>query len=72
MTLTKLTQSDIDAATKKTSLEAEEKTLLASLASTDWYIARFAETGKEIPAEIATERQAARDRISVIRTEIGS
>lgn len=39
------------------------------LASTDWYATRFAETGKAIPVEITTQRNAARERISELRAE---
>lgn len=35
----------------------------AYLASTDWYVVRFAETGVEIPADISASRQAAREAI---------
>ena len=42
---------------------------LAYLASTDWYVARFAETGTAIPDEIKVARQAARD--SVVKGEEG-
>jgi hypothetical protein len=35
----------------------------AYLASTDWYVVRFAETGVAIPDDIATARQEARDAI---------
>lgn len=35
----------------------------AYLASTDWYVVRFAETGVAIPADILSARQAARDAI---------
>ena len=35
----------------------------AYLASTDWYVVRFAETGVVIPADVAAARQAARERI---------
>lgn len=37
------------------------------LNSTDWYAVRYAETGVEIPADIKTARQAARDEISTLR-----
>lgn len=37
------------------------------LNSTDWYAVRYAETGVEIPADIKTARQAARDEISALR-----
>lgn len=36
---------------------------LRYLASTDWYVIRHQETGKEIPADILAARQAARDSI---------
>jgi hypothetical protein len=36
---------------------------LAYLASTDWYIVRNQETGTEIPDEILTKRQQAREEI---------
>jgi hypothetical protein len=36
---------------------------LAYLASTDWYVVRFAETGVAIPADVLTLRQEARDAI---------
>lgn len=35
----------------------------AYLASTDWYILRFQETGQDIPADILAERAAARARV---------
>lgn len=35
----------------------------AYLAFTDWYVTRWRETGQEVPPDIATERQAARDRV---------
>ena len=35
----------------------------AYLASTDWYVVRFAETGVAIPQDILVARQAARDSI---------
>jgi hypothetical protein len=37
------------------------------LSETDWYAIRFADTGEEIPAEIKTKRQEARDEISEFR-----
>jgi hypothetical protein len=37
---------------------------LRYLASTDWYVVRQHETGKAMPAEIAAERQKARDSIN--------
>lgn len=46
--------------TKKEDLNAPH---LAYLASTDWYVVRFAETGVPVPADILSARQAARDAI---------
>ena len=37
------------------------------LNKTDWYVSRYAETGKEIPADIVKARQDARDEISKLR-----
>ena len=34
------------------------------LYSTDWYVTRFAETGKAIPEEIAIKRKEAREKIN--------
>ena len=40
------------------------------LNSTDWYAARYAETGVEIPIDIKTARQAAREEISALREQL--
>lgn len=40
----------------------------AYLASTDWYVTRFAETGVAIPADVLAARQAARDSIVEVET----
>lgn len=37
------------------------------LADTDWYAVRYAETGVEIPEEVKTKRQEAREEISQLR-----
>ena len=70
MTLTGLTQADVD----QRKAEADRKTEIAMLStyltSTDWYATRLAEIGKAIPDEILTARQAARDRISSLRGEV--
>lgn len=42
---------------------------LQYLASTDWYVVRFSETGTPVPDEIKVARQAARD--SVVKVEEG-
>lgn len=41
------------------------------LNATDWYAVRFAETGVEIPEDVKTERQAAREEISRLRESGG-
>ena len=38
------------------------------LSDSDWYVTRYAETGKEIPAQILQDRQIARDTISKLRS----
>lgn len=45
----------------------EIKILENYLKETDWYSIRFSETGKNIPNEIKTKRQEARDRISQLK-----
>jgi hypothetical protein len=40
------------------------------LNTTDWYAVRYAETGVEIPDDIKTARQAAREEISTLREQI--
>ena len=40
---------------------------LAFLASTDWYVARYAETGEPIPDDVRAARAAARVRIDESR-----
>ena len=41
------------------------------LAATDWYAARFAETGVAVPDAVKAERQAAREEISRLRESGG-
>ena len=36
------------------------------LADTDWYVTRKAETGKDIPDDILTKRQEAREKVKAI------
>ena len=67
MKITMKTQAEVDADATMAALKAEEATLLACLAATDWYVNRFAEKGTAVPSEISAEREAARERISAIR-----
>ncbi len=69
MLLTGLTQADVDQRKSEADRQAEIATLSTYLTSTDWYATRLAETGKAIPEEILTARQAARDKISALRGE---
>lgn len=41
----------------------ESEKALKYLAETDWYVVRFAETGKPIPEDILAARAAAREKI---------
>jgi len=59
--------SEHDADSAQADRQAEIATLSTYFTSTDWYATRLAETGKAIPDEILTARQAARDRISELR-----
>lgn len=36
----------------------------AYLASTDWYVTRFAETGEPVPDDVKAKRQAARESVA--------
>jgi len=65
--LTGKTQATLDAEKIEADRLAEIATLTARLASTDWYAARKAETGKAVPEDVALTRQQARDRISELR-----
>ena len=51
---------DVLARNKQAKINIESE---AYLLSTDWYVSRFAETGKAIPDDIKAARQAARDAI---------
>ncbi len=67
MILTGLTQADVDRRKAEADRQTEITTLSTYLISTDWYATRLAETGKAIPTEVLTARQAARDRISKLK-----
>ena len=51
-------------------LEAEIENLKKDLALTDWYVVRYAETGKPIPEEVLAERQGKRQRINELQKQI--
>jgi hypothetical protein len=50
-------------------IQAQIMELESYLRETDWYAVRYAETG-EIPVDIKTARQAARDEISTLRAQL--
>lgn len=61
---------DIPRAVPKTDGEMKEVLIAQKqqyLRDTDWYAVRFAETGKEIPADVLAARQAARAEIDALR-----
>ena len=56
--------------TKATNNQIRINVLQKYLDDTDWYVARYAETGVEIPADIKAKRQVAREKIDELRAEI--
>ena len=56
--------------TKATDNQIRINVLQKYLDDTDWYVARYAETGVEIPADVKAKRQAAREKIDELRAEI--
>ena len=58
-----ISEEDIQSSVTKSKVEASLKYLV----ETDWYVSRKAETGVEIPQEILTKRQEAREFISANR-----
>ena len=63
MKLTIKTAGDLQAEAQEVARQAERSEALAYLADTDWMVVRYAETGKDIPADVLKKRQAARDVI---------
>lgn len=60
----------VEIMTPEKMLLIEQSTLQGYLNETDWYVTRFAETGKPIPEDVLLKRNEARDRISEIRLTI--
>lgn len=52
--------------------QQELDSLESYLSSTDWYVIRYADTGVEIPEDIKSERQRARERIDELRFLLNS
>ena len=58
-----VTAQDKIAAEKKLKQDLINQESLKYLAETDWYVTRKQETGVDIPEDILTKRQAARDKV---------
>jgi len=67
MKLTGITQAQVDERKTEELDRREEQSLLAYLASTDWYAVRYAEIGVPVPEDVALKRDDARARISELR-----
>lgn len=62
-----LLKSEAEVLQNQEEIEKQIEELQQYLNDTDWYVARKAETGKEIPLEIVEKRQEARNTISELR-----
>ena len=71
VTISSQTQDEIDTASAIATAKATISTDEAYLASTDWYIARYAETETAIPDEVKTKRALCRTEISELREKYG-
>ena len=61
-----ITTAMLDADLLRQQKERSNDEHLKYLQSTDWYVVRKADTGKAIPSDVVTKRQAARDAIQNI------
>lgn len=61
-----ITTAMLDADLLRQEKERSNDEHLKYLQSTDWYVVRKADTGKAIPSDVVTKRQAARDAIQNI------
>ena len=61
-----ITTAMLDADLLRQQKERSNNEHLKYLQSTDWYVVRKADTGKAIPSDVVTKRQAARDAIQDI------
>ena len=61
-----ITTAMLDADLLRQQKERSNDEHLKYLQSTDWYVVRKADTGKAIPSDVVTKRQAARDAIQDI------
>lgn len=51
-------------------IEIQIKRLESYLSETDWYCARYVDSGVPIPEEVQSKRQEAREEISALRGEL--
>ena len=58
-------EANAPAITEPTAQEIINGNSLSYLASTDWYVVRFSETGVAVPSDVTTARAAARSAIVV-------
>lgn len=58
-----LSAKDKEAIARAAEIEAAMGDARSYLAATDWYVARFAETGTPIPDEVRAKRDAARSSL---------
>lgn len=56
-------QAELERLTSLEEVKKANQPHLNYLNSTDWYVVRFAETGREVPEDVLQKRQAARDAI---------
>ena len=62
-----LLKSEAESLQNQEEIEKQIEELQKYLDDTDWYVARYSETGVEIPEEVKAERQKAREEISELR-----
>lgn len=60
-------KSEAEVLQNQEEIEKQIEELQKYLDETDWYVARYSETGVEIPEEVKQKRQEAREKISVLR-----
>lgn len=59
-----------DSLTEEQKINIKISKLQSQLYSTDWYVTRYSETGKEIPQNIRDERESLRNEISKLKDSI--
>ncbi len=59
-----------DSLTEEQKINIKISKLQSQLNSTDWYVTRYSETGKEIPQNIRDERESLRNEISKLKDSL--